>query len=115
MITGAGISTASGIPDYRSPNGAYSKGHKPIVHDEFMKSEYKRQRYWGRGMVGYKHFSKAEPNAGHVALASMERKGKIGVGLDSGSELSIITQNVDALHEKANSSAVIELHGRGDR
>ena len=110
-ITGAGLSTASNIPDYRSPNGAYSRGHKPIIHDEFMNNELKRKRYWGRSLVGYRQFSEAQPNEGHFALANLEKRGVIGVKENN---LAVITQNVDRLHAKAGSKGVVELHGRGD-
>ena len=111
VITGAGLSTNSGIPDYRSPNGAYSKGHKPIVHDEFMKNEFKRKRYWGRSLFGFKVFAASQPNDGHKALTNLEKKGRIGGFAD----MSIITQNVDRLHTKSGTKHVVDLHGRGDR
>ena len=69
-VTGAGVSTHSGIPDYRSPHGSYSRGHKPITHQEFVGSARARQRYWARSYVGYGYFSRAEPNAAHHALAA---------------------------------------------
>jgi Sir2 family len=61
-ITGAGLSTESGLADYRGHQGSYHKGHKPIIHDQFMNSEYHRKRYWARGMVGWRHFDTAKPN-----------------------------------------------------
>ena len=107
VLTGAGISTASGIPDYRSPKGSYSRGHKPMQHSEFMKSEANRRRYWTRSFVGWRYFSRAEPNAAHEALADLER---------SGSHMhALITQNVDGLHSKAGCDNVVDLHGRIDQ
>ncbi|ACI64641.1 Sir2- type regulatory transcription factor silent information regulator protein [Thalassiosira pseudonana CCMP1335] len=103
-ITGAGLSTESGIPDYRGSNGSYFRGHKPIIHHEFMTSETTRKRYWARSLMGYSPFANAQPNLGHISLATMEEKGKI----------STITQNVDTLHSKAGLKHVLHLHGRGD-
>lgn len=105
-ITGAGISTSSGIPDYRGPNGSYRRGHKPMLHSEFMTSERNRKRYWARSMVGFVDFNSAKPNDAHVSLAQLE----------SSSILKhIITQNVDRLHSKAGSQSVTDIHGRIDR
>eukprot|EP01118_Nematostelium_gracile_P015759 TRINITY_DN6373_c0_g1_i1.p1 TRINITY_DN6373_c0_g1~~TRINITY_DN6373_c0_g1_i1.p1 ORF type:complete len:332 (+),score=63.54 TRINITY_DN6373_c0_g1_i1:140-997(+) len=102
VITGAGLSTESGIPDYRSPNGSYSKGHKPVTIQEFMGSENVRKRYWARNLQGWDLFSNAKPNEGHKCIASLEKHGFID---------QILTQNVDSLHQKAGSEKVIELHG----
>jgi len=105
-ITGAGISTSSGIPDYRGPNGSYRRGHKPMLHSEFMTSERNRKRYWARSLVGFVDFNSAKPNDAHVSLAQLE----------SSSILKhIITQNVDRLHSKAGSQSVTDIHGRIDR
>lgn len=101
VLTGAGISTECGIPDYRSPNGAYSSGYKPITHQEFVRSSKARRRYWARSYAGWKRFIAAQPGASHSALASLEKAGRINY---------IITQNVDRLHHRAGSSP-LELHG----
>mmetsp|Transcript_5724 Transcript_5724/g.8003 ORF Transcript_5724/g.8003 Transcript_5724/m.8003 type:complete len:369 (-) Transcript_5724:44-1150(-) len=101
VITGAGISTDSGIPDYRGPNGSYRKGHKPISHTEFIRNRLARQRYWVRNTEAWPVFSSLEPNIGHRILAKWEQR-----NLEH-----IITQNVDRLHHKAGSTRVIELHG----
>ena len=105
VITGAGISTASGIPDYRSPNGSYSRGHKPIQHHEFVRHEAQRRRYWARSYVGYQYFSLARPNPAHRALANLETHGFVH---------GMVTQNVDGLHTLAGQQRVIDLHGRID-
>lgn len=106
VVTGAGISTASGIPDYRSPHGSYSRGHKPIQHMEFVSKPAARQRYWARSFVGWRYFSRARPNVAHAALAALEERGLVGGGL--------ITQNVDGLHTQAGHVDVLDLHGRID-
>lgn len=104
ILTGAGVSTESGIPDYRSESvGLYARSnHRPIQHQDFMKSKHIRQRYWARNFVGWSKFSTVQPNASHLLLANWERQGKIS---------SIVTQNVDRLHHKAGSKAIVELHG----
>lgn len=105
VLTGAGCSTASGIPDYRDASGAWK--HKPPVQfQDFMGAFATRQRYWARSMVGWLRVSAAEPAAAHAALADLERRGAV---------LKLVTQNVDGLHQKAGSEAVIDLHGRLDR
>ncbi|KAK1393046.1 NAD-dependent protein deacylase [Heracleum sosnowskyi] len=101
VLTGAGISTESGIPDYRSPNGAYSTGFKPITHQEFTRSSRARRRYWARSYAGWRRFTKAQPSAAHFALASLEKASRISF---------MITQNVERLHHRAGSSP-LELHG----
>jgi len=132
VITGAGLSTESGIPDYRGSNGSYHRGHKPMIHDQFISSASQRQRYWGRGLVGWKDFDSRKPNKGHMALSSMEMLGLIGVDFEDKQDfyakgerenvkasydyqkVSILTQNVDSLHQRAGSKHVTELHGRTD-
>lgn len=104
-ITGAGVSTSSGLPDYRGVNGSYKRGHKPMVHGDFMGSPASRQRYWSRSMIGWNRVSKVLPNDAHKALAALERMEKLKL---------IITQNVDRLHQKGGAQSVIDLHGRID-
>ena len=105
VISGAGVSTNSNIPDYRSPNGSYSRGHKPITHQQFVHHESFRKRYWLRSIIGWDTFQFAVPNPAHYALARLESGGFIN---------GIITQNVDRLHSKAGSRNVHEIHGRND-
>lgn len=105
VLTGAGISTASGIPDYRDADGQWKRS-APITHQEFVGSATVRQRYWARSMAGWPIFSAARPNAAHRALAALQQQGVAG---------PIITQNVDRLHEKAGSHDVLDLHGRLDQ
>jgi NAD-dependent SIR2 family protein deacetylase len=101
VLTGAGLSTASGIPDYRDKDGV-RRGRNPIQGPDFRKSEAVRKRYWARSMAGYPTLAGAAPNAGHQALAQLEAAGRIH---------AIITQNVDGLHTAAGSRKLIELHG----
>ena len=101
-LTGAGISTDSGIPDYR---GAGRVARHPMTFDSFMGSDQARVRYWARSFVGWSRINDALPNKGHLALAEAEQ-----LGIISG----IITQNVDRLHQEAGASNVIDLHGRLD-
>ena len=105
VLTGAGVSAASGIPTYRDRTGRWLRVD-PIQHREFIDSHSKRQRYWARSMVGWKGVDAALPNANHYGLASLERLGKVD---------TLITQNVDRLHQRAGSQEVIDLHGRLDR
>ncbi|MBL8739911.1 MAG: NAD-dependent protein deacetylase [Myxococcales bacterium] len=100
-LTGAGMSTDSGIPDYRGPESS-KRPRKPIQHADFIRSEAARKRYWARAMIGWPRFIAARPNQAHVALARLE-----GAGLVP----STITQNVDRLHQAAGSRSIIELHG----
>ena len=99
VLTGAGISTDSGIPDYRGPDSPPSN---PMTIRQFTTDPVFRQRYWARNHVGWRHMDETLPNAGHRALAALERAGAVA---------GIITQNVDLLHTKAGSSNVINLHG----
>ncbi len=103
VLSGAGLSTDSGIPDYRGDGG---RGRAPVTYRQFVDDPGARRRYWSRSHVGWKHIALAEPNAGHRALASLEQ-----AGLVSG----VVTQNVDRLHQKAGTKAVIDLHGSLDR
>lgn len=102
-FTGAGISTESGIPDFRSPGGIWTK-YQPIYFDDFMSSEEMRREAWRRKFATDETMQKAEPNAGHRALAKLVEQGKM---------TAIITQNVDGLHQRSGvpESKIIELHG----
>lgn len=102
-LTGAGISTDSGIPDYR---GQGRVARHPMTFDTFMGSQEARIRYWARSFVGWSRINEAHPNAGHFALAEAENLGQVS---------QIITQNVDGLHQRAGARRVIDLHGRLDR
>src|SRR4051812_29081081 len=101
VLTGAGCSTESGIPDYRGPQTRH-KPRKPVEIREFIRSPDARRRFWARGTLGWERFRDAEPNDGHRALAALESAGAVR---------AVITQNVDRLHAKGGSRAVIELHG----
>ncbi len=105
VVTGAGCSTASGIPDYRDLHGQW-KRPQPIAFQAFMGDEAVRRRYWARSLVGWRRFGQARPNAVHAALAALEAAGRVQL---------LLTQNVDRLHQAAGSRAVIDLHGRLDR
>ncbi|MCZ8294807.1 MAG: NAD-dependent protein deacetylase [Hylemonella sp.] len=104
VITGAGCSTAAGIPDYRDENGAW-KRREPMRYQLFVESALARQRYWARSMLGWRTMAGALPTAAHHALAQLERAGRI---------VQLVTQNVDGLHQAAGSAAVVDLHGRID-
>jgi NAD-dependent SIR2 family protein deacetylase len=101
VLTGAGMSTASGIPDYRDQDGV-RRGNAPVQGPDFRKLDAVRRRYWARSMVGYPTLAKAQPNSGHRALAQLAAQGRIG---------ALMTQNVDGLHQRAGSDSVLELHG----
>ncbi len=105
VLSGAGISTESGIPDYRGEGGSLSR-HTPMTYQEFTGSAQARRRYWARSHLGWRTFGRARPNAGHRAVAAFGRH-----GLLSGA----VTQNVDGLHRAAGSENVVELHGGLDR
>ncbi|GEN10113.1 NAD-dependent protein deacetylase, SIR2 family [Myxococcus fulvus] len=101
VLTGAGCSTESGIPDYRGP-GTRARARNPIQHREFLQRPEVRARYWARSLLGWPRFAAARPNAAHQALAALEQAGHVR---------GLITQNVDRLHHVAGSSRIIELHG----
>jgi NAD-dependent SIR2 family protein deacetylase len=101
VLTGAGLSTASGIPDYRDRDGV-RRGKMPIQGPEFRKSPMLQRRYWARSMVGWPALASAAPNPAHHALAALEAGGHIG---------ALLTQNVDGLQQRAGSRDVLELHG----
>jgi NAD-dependent SIR2 family protein deacetylase len=105
VLTGAGVSTDSGIPAYRDEEGRW-KQSAPMQFRDFIGPELQRQRYWARSMVGWQRMARAEPNAAHRALAELERRGRLAL---------LVTQNVDGLHSAAGSQNVIDLHGRLDR
>ena len=103
VLTGAGLSTDSGIPDYRGPD---SVPRSPMTYQQFVGDELLRRRYWARNHVGWHHLRHADPNPGHQALATLEARGLLS---------GLITQNVDRLHSAAGSVEVIDLHGTYDR
>ena len=100
-LTGAGVSTESGIPDYRSPE-ALARVRRPLHGPEFIRSGALRRRYWARSMVGWERFRLAQPGLAHMAIAQLEARGTV---------VGVITQNVDRLHSAAGSQRVTELHG----
>ena len=101
VLTGAGISTSSGIPDYRDSEGV-RRGRQPMMFQEFLNAPEARRRYWARAMLGWPRVRVAQPNAAHQALATLQTHGII---------TGVITQNVDTLHDQAGSHDVVELHG----
>ncbi|MFG1741646.1 NAD-dependent protein deacetylase [Micromonospora chalcea] len=104
VLSGAGLSTESGIPDYRGPSGA-ARRHTPMTYQVFTGDPLARRRYWARSHLGWQTIARAAPNDGHRAVARLQDAGLLG---------GIITQNVDGLHTAAGATGVIELHGRLD-
>ncbi|MGW6277992.1 NAD-dependent protein deacetylase [Kribbella sp. NPDC055071] len=105
VLSGAGISTESGIPDYRGETGTL-RTHTPMTFGDFATSETGRQRYWARSHLGWRTIARADPNDGHRAVAALQARGYLD---------GLITQNVDGLHQAAGARDVIELHGNLDR
>jgi NAD-dependent SIR2 family protein deacetylase len=103
VLSGAGISTDSGIPDYRGPD---APARRPMTYDEFVSGPAAQQRYWARSHVGWRRMTQARPNDGHRAVAALQRAGVV---------TTVITQNVDGLHQAAGSEEVVDLHGRLSR
>ncbi|MBO0868217.1 MAG: NAD-dependent protein deacetylase [Micromonosporaceae bacterium] len=104
VLSGAGISTESGIPDYRGPTGA-ARRFAPMTYQTFSRDPAARRRYWARSYLGWRTIARATPNAGHHAVAELQRAGLVR---------GIVTQNVDGLHQAGGASGVIELHGSLD-
>lgn len=104
-FTGAGISTESGIPDFRSPGGIWSKS-QPVMFQDFLASAEARHEYWRQKSAAHRDFADAAPNDGHRVLARWERQGRLR---------AVITQNIDGLHQAAGSRRVLELHGTARR
>ena len=105
VLTGAGCSTDSGIPDYRDEHGAWKRS-PPMTYQLFTGSVPARRRYWARSLAGWPVMAQAQPNRAHHALAALERRGRVSL---------LVTQNVDGLHAAAGSGQVVDLHGRLDR
>ncbi|MFX4292649.1 NAD-dependent protein deacetylase [Streptomyces bohaiensis] len=105
VLSGAGLSTESGIPDYRGEGGSLSR-HTPMTYQDLVTGARARRRYWARSHLGWRTFGRARPNAGHLAVAAFERHGLLA---------GVVTQNVDGLHQAAGSAGVVELHGGLDR
>jgi len=101
VLSGAGLSTESGIPDYRGPTGLTRRA-EPMTYQAFTGALAARQRYWARSHLGWRHIARAAPNQGHHAVAELQRRGLLS---------GIITQNVDGLHQQAGARDVVELHG----
>jgi NAD-dependent SIR2 family protein deacetylase len=105
VLSGAGLSTDSGIPDYRGATGSLRR-HTPMTYQTFLRDPRGRHRYWARSFVGWRQIRAARPNAGHRAVADLQRAGLVA---------GVITQNVDGLHQAAGAVDVVELHGGLDR
>lgn len=103
VLTGAGLSTDSGIPDYRGPG---STPRNPMTYEQFISSEGFRRHYWARNHVGWRHMAATRPNDGHRALTALEAAGRV---------TGVVTQNVDTLHQRAGTRTVVDLHGSFDR
>lgn len=103
IFTGAGVSTGSGIPDFRGPNGVWKK-RQPVYYQDFMRSEQARIEHWDFKLEGWEGFRDAQPNAAHRAIVDLERAGRLAM---------MVTQNIDGLHAKAGNSPekIVELHG----
>lgn len=101
VLTGAGVSTESGVPDYRGPQGSLSR-HRPMTYQEFLHDPDASHRYWARAFVGWRVMKAAAPNRTHFALVELERAGLL---------TGVVTQNVDGLHEEAGQRNLITLHG----
>ena len=106
VLSGAGLSTESGIPDYRGVSGASLRKHAPMTYQAFTREPLARQRYWARSFIGWPRMRVAQPNAGHRVVVELEERGLVS---------GVITQNVDGLHSAAGSGNVIDLHGRLSR
>jgi NAD-dependent SIR2 family protein deacetylase len=104
VLTGAGLSTESGIPDYRGPTGALRRS-LPMTYQSFTGDPVARRRYWARSQLGWRHVARAAPNDGHHAVATMQERGHL---------TGVVTQNVDGLHQAGGARSVVELHGNLD-
>jgi len=104
VLTGAGLSTESGIPDYRGPTGALRRS-LPMTYQSFTGDPVARRRYWARSQLGWRHVARAAPNDGHRAVATMQERGHL---------TGVVTQNVDGLHQAGGARSVVELHGNLD-
>ena len=103
VVTGAGVSTESDLPCYRGTEGAYSRGFKPMTHQQFVSGPEMRRRYWARSFFGFPKFNACRPNAAHHALTALQAAGAVSS--------TLLTQNVDRLHHRAGSRGVLEIHG----
>ncbi len=105
VLSGAGLSTESGIPDYRGPNGSLAR-RTPMTFQAFTRDEAARRRYWARSHLGWRTIARAKPNAGHRAVSDLQQRGLV---------CGVVTQNVDGLHQAGGTRSVIELHGSLDQ